>query len=137
MYGTNAVPTIIGGALMLVLSACGLARSNQIAAMSLQEMAALPDQDICQGVMFNRSNANLAAEITLYFQNQSSNSLLRIPGLVSEQLLRIWINASAGLASADGAEDRDASEQSPFGYVHPVRPVIRYRFPRVVNFPES
>jgi hypothetical protein len=48
----------------LLLSACGLAQSNQIAAMSPQELAGLSDRHICQGVKFNKSNANLAAEVS-------------------------------------------------------------------------
>jgi hypothetical protein len=48
--------------LPLLASACGVARSNQIAAMNSAELATVSDRDICQGLMFNRSNTNLLAE---------------------------------------------------------------------------
>jgi hypothetical protein len=48
----------------LGLSACGVAKSNQIAAMNPEQLATLPDRDICQGLVFNRTNANLLAEVS-------------------------------------------------------------------------
>jgi hypothetical protein len=65
-----AVPSVLtrgvvaAGALLLplLLSACGVARSNQIAAKSPEELAVVSDRDICRGLTFNRDNDTLRAE---------------------------------------------------------------------------
>lgn len=55
---------VIAVLLPIVLSACGVARSNQIAVMSPEQLATVSDRDICQGITFNRSNTNLVAEVS-------------------------------------------------------------------------
>jgi len=55
---------IVATLLPALLAACGVARSNQIAAMAPEQLAGLSDRDICQGFMFNRSNGNLLAEVS-------------------------------------------------------------------------
>jgi hypothetical protein len=55
--------TVAALLLPLALAGCGVARSNQIAAMSPDQLAAVSDRDICQGFTFNRSNANILTEV--------------------------------------------------------------------------
>ena len=77
------------------------------------------------------------AEVALHFEHQSADALAgdrRAP--VGDQLLRVRVHAAAGLASADGAEDRYAGEESPFRDSQPVGLLGRYRLSRVVNFSE-
>ncbi len=56
---------LVAAALLpIALAACGLAQSNQIAAMPPEQLVSLSDRFICQGLLFNRANANLQAEVT-------------------------------------------------------------------------
>jgi hypothetical protein len=48
--------------LPLLLSACGVARSNQVAAKSSEELSVASDRDICRGLTFNRDNEKLQVE---------------------------------------------------------------------------
>jgi len=48
--------------LLLALTGCGVARSNQIAELQPQQLTQLSDREICQGLRFNKSNTNLRAE---------------------------------------------------------------------------
>jgi hypothetical protein len=64
MSGSANVRRILLAAMLAaVLAACGVARSNQIAAMTPDQLAVVTDKDICQGFMLNRGNANLLAEV--------------------------------------------------------------------------
>lgn len=46
----------------LLLASCGAARSSRIAALPPEQLAALSDHDICDGLAFNPDSASLQTE---------------------------------------------------------------------------
>src|SRR2546430_17092165 len=59
------------------------------------------------------------AEVSLHFQDQSSDSLPEVVGLISNQLLGEGIHAATCLAGTNRTEDCDAGEESTLGDLQP------------------
>ena len=63
---------------------------------------------------FFEDGAHLITEITFYFEDKSADALFGIAGTIAQQLSRVGIHATVGLAAANGAEDDDAGEEASF-----------------------
>src|SRR5262245_39520559 len=60
--------------LIAPVSACGIARLNQIAAMNPEQLAVVSDRDVCRGLMFNRDNADLVGDATKWRLDDCSDA---------------------------------------------------------------
>ena len=79
---------------------------------------------------------HLVAEVAFHFEHESADALVGVVSPVGDQLLGVWIHAAAGLARADGSEDRNACEESPLGNGQPIGMLGGHRFPGVVHLSE-
>src|SRR6266480_7099290 len=64
---------------------------------------------------------HFVAEVTLHFQDQSTDPLPAVMGLIGNQLFREGIHATTCLAAANRTEDRNAGEESTLGDRQPPR----------------
>src|SRR6266699_7234618 len=62
---------------------------------------------------------HFVTEVSLHFQDQSADALPAVMGLIGNQLFREGIHAATRLATANCAEDRNASKQSTRGNRQP------------------
>src|SRR5689334_23021986 len=76
---------------------------------------------------------DLVAEVTLDLKHESARTYAGIVGAEAQDLLRVWVHAAAGLASTNGAKNRNSCVQTTFRNGEPLRSLSRFSPLRVVH----
>src|SRR5215468_7071428 len=85
--------------------------------------------------MFCEQLANLVAEVSFYFEHETSDALVNVQSSISQHLIGKRIHASGRLATPNRAENGNAGEQAAIRDDKPARAFSRFRTLGMMEFP--